>query len=154
LNIFEKVPLKADFFSILLVSRKGETMQSILHLRIRQALPWGFLILSLFLVQAKPSWAQLQIAAGDSPRFLPSPATGSSVTIAYVMRQPGTAQFRVYNAWGFLVAFISDQRSTGLQTSTLDISSLSTGNYFYLAVLDYGAGGQDRFRTLVFAVKK
>jgi len=129
-------------------------MQASVHRRLGQILPWGLLVLSLFLAGAKPSWAQLSIAAGDSPRALPSPANGSAITFAYVMRQPGTAQFRVYNAWGFLVAFISDQRSSGIQTSTLDISSLSTGNYIYLAVLDYGAGGQDRFRPLVFAVKR
>jgi hypothetical protein len=70
------------------------------------------------------------------------------------MTSSGTAHIKVWNAWGDLVATLSDPKGAGLQSSQLNVASFAPGHYFYRVELDYSSGGKDAFQTQVLAIKK
>jgi hypothetical protein len=92
--------------------------------------------------------------AGGNPYVSPNPTNGSSVQFVYTMAQAGTANIKVWNAWGNLVATISEPKGAGEQSSVLNVTSFAPGHYFYRVELDYGPGQKDVFKTQVLAVKK
>ncbi len=92
--------------------------------------------------------------SGGNPYVSPNPTNGGSVQFVYTMAQSGTANIKVWNAWGNLAATISDSKAAGLQSSVLNVDSFAPGHYFYRVELDYGQGKADIFQTQVLAVKK
>jgi hypothetical protein len=91
---------------------------------------------------------------GNNPYVSPNPTNGGTVKFVYTMAEAGTAKIKVWNAWGNLVATLSDPKGAGLQSSLLNVSSLAPGHYFYRVELDYDSGRKDSFKTQVLAVKK
>ena len=91
---------------------------------------------------------------GGVPYVSPNPTQGGTVRFVYTMAEVGTAKIKVWNAWGNLAAKLEDSKGAGLQSSTLDVSSLAPGHYFYRVELDYNSGRVDTFKTQVLAVKK
>lgn len=91
---------------------------------------------------------------GGNPYAAPNPINGGTVQIVYTMADAGTANIKVWNAWGNLVASLADPKGPGLQSSTLNVSSFAPGHYFYRVELDYGSGRVDTFKTQVLAIKR
>ena len=91
---------------------------------------------------------------GGNPYVSPNPTNGTSVQFVYTMAEAGTANIKVWNAWGNLAATISEPKGAGEQSSVLNVSSFAPGHYFYRVELDYGPGKADVFKTQVLAVKK
>lgn len=108
----------------------------------------------LTLGAACPTPVSTPPAPGGNPYVSPNPSNGSSVQFVYTMAASGTANIKVWNAWGNLVATISDAKGEGLQSSVLNVTSFAPGHYFYRVELDYGQGKADVFKTQVLAVKK
>ncbi|HVM33226.1 MAG TPA: sugar-binding protein [bacterium] len=94
------------------------------------------------------------LPTGGDPYAAPNPTNGGNVRIVYDMGGAGTAKIKVWNAWGNLVATLSEPKAAGLQSSLLNVSSFAPGHYFYRVELDYGSGRADRFKTQVLAVQK
>jgi len=91
---------------------------------------------------------------GGNPYVAPNPSSGGTVQFVYTMTSSGTAHIKVWNAWGDLVATLSDPKGAGLQSSQLNVASFAPGHYFYRVELDYSSGGKDAFQTQVLAIKK
>jgi hypothetical protein len=91
---------------------------------------------------------------GGNPYVAPNPSPGPTVEFVYQMAEAGTANIKVWNAWGNLCATINDPKPAGLASSTLDISSFAPGHYFYRVVLNYNSGRQDKYQTQVLAIRK
>jgi hypothetical protein len=91
---------------------------------------------------------------GNLPYVSPNPTDGDTVKFVYTMAEAGTAHIKVWNAWGNLVAGLSDPKGAGLQSSLLSVTSFAPGHYFYRVELDYSSGKKDVFKTQVLAVKK
>jgi hypothetical protein len=91
---------------------------------------------------------------GGNPYVAPNPSNGTTVQFVYTMAEAGTANIKVWNAWGNLVATISDPKGAGEQSSVLNVTSFAPGHYFYRVELDYGSGRIDTFKTQVLAIKK
>ena len=72
----------------------------------------------------------------------------------YTMAESGRARIKVWNAWGNLGASWTDPKTSGLQSSTLDVSGFAPGHYFYRIELDYDSGKSETFKTQVLAVRK
>ncbi len=89
-----------------------------------------------------------------NPYVAPNPSNGTSVKFVYEMAEAGTADIKVWNAWGNLCAAIHDAQPQGLASSVLDVSSFAPGHYFYRVVLNYPSGRQDKYQTQVMAIKK
>ncbi len=69
----------------------------------------------------------------------PSPATGDSATIVYLMLGPGTVKIRVYNEAAELVATIEEQKQGGPQASILDVRNFVSGVYLYMVSMKYNS---------------
>ena len=91
---------------------------------------------------------------GGNPYVSPNPTDGRSVKFVYTMAEAGTANIKIWNAWGNLVATLGDPKGSGLQSTSLDVTSFAPGHYFYRIELDYNSGKKDTFKTQVLAVKK
>lgn len=91
---------------------------------------------------------------GGNPYVSPNPTQGGSVKFVYTMAEAGTANIKVWNAWGNLVATVADPKSAGEQSTVLNVTAFAPGHYFYRIELDYGSGRSDVFKTQVLAVKK
>lgn len=91
---------------------------------------------------------------GGNPYVSPNPTDGRSVKFVYTMSEAGTADIKIWNAWGNLVATLSDPKGAGEQSTVLDVTSFAPGHYFYRIELDYNSGKKDTFKTQVLAVKK
>jgi len=91
---------------------------------------------------------------GGNPYVSPNPSNGSSVQFVYTMAGAGTANIKVWNAWGNLAATISEPKGAGEQSSVLNVTGFAPGHYFYRVELDYGSGQKDVYKTQVLAVKK
>lgn len=92
--------------------------------------------------------------SGGNPYVAPNPSQGDQVRFIYTMAEAGTAKIKVWNAWGNLVANLSDPKTGGLQSSALNVSSFAPGHYFYRVKLEYGSGRSESFKTQVLAVRK
>ena len=92
--------------------------------------------------------------SGGIPYVSPNPVDGGSVKFVYTMAEAGTAQIKVWNAWGNLAATLSEPKGAGLQSTTLNVTSFAPGHYFYRVELHYGSGKVDSFKTQIMAVKK
>lgn len=108
----------------------------------------------LTLANACPTPVSTPPAPTGQPYVSPNSSTGTSVQFTYEMAQAGTAHIKVWNAWGNLVGSISDVKSSGLQSSQMDVSTFAPGHYFYKVELDYNSGQSDKFNTAVLAIKK
>jgi hypothetical protein len=75
----------------------------------------------------------------------PSPATGSSVNIAYYMEESGVSEVLVWNENAELVADWSLDQTIGPQTTIINIQGWAKGVYFYRVVLHYNSGQVQRF---------
>lgn len=91
---------------------------------------------------------------GGGPYVAPNPTQGGTIQFVYTMAEAGTADIQVWNAWGNLVARLSEPKGAGLQSSRLNVSTFAPGHYFYRVELDYDSGRKDTFKTRVLAVKK
>ncbi len=91
---------------------------------------------------------------GGNPYVAPNPTSGNTVQFVYTMAESGTANIKIWNAWGNLAATLSDPKGSGLQSSTLNISAFAPGHYFYRVELNYSSGRADNFKTQVLAVEK
>jgi len=104
--------------------------------------------------EACPTPVTTPPAATSQPYVYSNPSSGPTVSFVYQMTGPGTATIKVWNAWGNLVATISDPKPAGEGSSTLDVTSFAPGHYFYRVVLNYQSGQSDSFQTQILAVKK
>jgi len=91
---------------------------------------------------------------GGNPYVSPNPTDGGSVKFVYTMAEAGTANIKVWNAWGNLAATLADPKGAGEQSSVLNVTGFAPGHYFYRIELDYDSGKKDTFKTQVLAVKK
>jgi len=94
------------------------------------------------------------VPTGGNPYVAPNPTSGPTVEFVYQMAEAGTAQIKVWNAWGNLCATINDAKPAGLASSILNISSFAPGHYFYRVVLNYNSGKKDEYQTQVLAIRK
>jgi len=108
----------------------------------------------LTLTNACPTPVSTPPAPGNRPYVSPNPTSGGTVKFVYEMAGPGTAEIKVWNAWGNLAATIKDPKPAGLASSALDVSSFAPGHYFYRIVLNYDSGKKDAYPTQVLAIKK
>ena len=108
----------------------------------------------LSLASACPTPVATPPPTGGNPYVSPNPSNGGSVQFVYTMAQAGTANIKVWNAWGNLAATINEPKGAGEQSSVLNVTSFAPGHYFYRIELDYGQGKADVFKTQVLAVKK
>jgi hypothetical protein len=91
---------------------------------------------------------------GGNPYVAPNPSNGNTVEFVYTMGESGNAKIKVWNAWGNLVASLSDAKAAGLGSSRLNVAAFAPGHYFYRVELDYDSGRSDIFKTQVLAVQK
>ncbi len=108
----------------------------------------------LTLAAACPTPVATPPAPTGQPYVSPNPSAGNLVRFTYQMAQPGRAVIRVWNAWGNLTATLNDPKSSGLQSSQLDVSTFAPGHYLYRVELDYDSGQSEKFRTAVMAIQK
>jgi hypothetical protein len=104
--------------------------------------------------EACPTPVATPPTATSQPYVYSNPTSGPTVRFVYQMAGPGTATIKVWNAWGNLVASISDPKPAGEGSSSLDVTSFAPGHYFYRVVLNYQSGQSDSFETQILAVKK
>jgi len=90
----------------------------------------------------------------NNPYVSPNPTDGGSVKFVYDMAEVGTANIKVWNAWGNLAATIAEPKGAGEQSTVLNVTGFAPGHYFYRIELDYNSGKKDTFKTQVLAVKK
>jgi hypothetical protein len=109
---------------------------------------------SVALGMACPTPVATPPAPVSQPYVYSNPTSGPTVNFVYTMAQPGTANIRVWNSWGNLVATINDAKPAGEGSSTLEVTSFAPGHYFYRVVLNYNSSQADRFQTQILAVKK
>jgi hypothetical protein len=109
---------------------------------------------SVNLGEACPTPVATPPAPTTQPYVYSNPTSGPTVNFVYNMAQPGTANIRVWNAWGNLTATINDAKPAGEASSTLDVSTFAPGHYFYRVVLNYNSGQTDSFAAQILAVKK
>jgi hypothetical protein len=108
----------------------------------------------LTLEAACPTPVSTPPATTGNPYVAPNPSNGTIVMFVYQMAGPGSADIKVWNSWGNLVAAIHDPKPAGQGSSELNVSKFGSGHYFYQVILDYDSGGQDKFRPELLAIKK
>ncbi len=101
-------------------------------------------------VTLSPTW----VPPSGHPYVAPNPAPGPRVQFVYTMAESGTAEVKVWNAWGNFVGSTNESKHAGIQSSSLDISSWASGHYFYRVVLNYDSGREDAYIPQILAVKK
>ena len=80
------------------------------------------------------------------PYIFPSPSTGNMARVVYFMPGPGLANIRVYNEIGGLVDTLEERKSTGPQSSSINIGKLAPGVYFYLLNLKTDDGNTKKYK--------
>ena len=92
-------------------------------------------------------------SAGDCDPFVfPSPVTDSTAGIAYCMAGSGVVKIKVYNEIGDLVSSTEESKSSGPQGSTVNVSKMAPGIYFYIVTMNYDDGSNKKHAKRKFAV--
>jgi len=86
------------------------------------------------------------------PYIFPSPATGSTAFIAYYMTDSGLANIRIYNEIGELIDALEERKSSGAQSSSIDVDKMAPGVYFYLLNMNYDGGTTQKHSKRKFVV--
>ena len=106
------------------------------------------------LAAACPTPVSTPPAPTGNPYVAPNPSNGPTVEFVYWMAEPGTADIKVWNAWGNLSASLKDAKPAGQASSLLNVSKFAPGHYFYQVVLRYDSGRQDKYPPQLLAIKK
>ncbi len=117
----------------------------------------NFMLLSagfplLFLSGLPSSCPAVQTPAAGTCYVYPSPATGGSASVVYVLPQAGTVRVLVYNEAGDLVADVEDSQPAGLEQTALDLSHFRRGLYLCRVLLQFTGGGAQALKTFKFVV--
>ena len=109
---------------------------------------------NLALGTACPTPVATPPAPVNQPYVYSNPTSGPTVKFVYTMAQSGKADIKVWNAWGNLVATISEAKGAGEASSSLDVRAFAPGHYFFHVVMRYDSGQTQSFQTQILAVKK
>lgn len=93
-------------------------------------------------------------AGKDGSYIYPSPSRGDTARIVYTMEEAGTVKVRIYNAGGNLVVVLDEPKPAGLQTTTVTVSRLSPGVYFYLLEREYASSSGQKIGPRKFVVTR
>jgi hypothetical protein len=85
--------------------------------------------------------------------IFPSPSTGNTARIVYVMKSAGSVKIRIYNETGRLVDSIDeDNKAVGLQGSDVSVGKFASGTYYYVLTQIYNGStevqGAHKFAVL------
>jgi hypothetical protein len=97
------------------------------------------------------STSLLPISAGSSYIY-PAPVVGGVANISYNMTGSGHMFLRIYNLAGDLAVTFDDIKPAGQQTSSLNLSGLAQGVYFYILQIQYDSGVWDKQQPRKFIV--
>lgn len=110
-----------------------------------------FAAIVMFLTALLPLYAA-QTPREDSCFVYPSPASGASARVVYLVSDPGKAYVQVYNEAGDLVVEMQQLKPSGVQETVLDLTYYRKGLYICRVTLISDSMKVKKLRPFKFTV--
>ena len=87
-----------------------------------------------------PTYPGANPPTADECFIYPSPARGADAAVCYFMEKSGQVEIKFWNQKAGWVARYNGSKPSGVQVTTMDITGLPTGVYFYIIHISYNSG--------------